>query len=392
MTAPQVVNVGARPLPAMVAALSLNAMLGSLYAWSIFVLPVERELGVMRAQSSAVFATAFIFFAIGGVVAPYTYRRVRPALLIAGAAASCAAGLLLAASASGLTALVLGYGLLFGFGSGFAYCTTLQLVNVALPHRRGLATGAGIAAFAIGSILATVVLAPAIDMMGVRGTFMALATTFVAVGLAASVLTAISGIVLPGLARWVGKADGTGPGVFPFLWAGFFLAAAAGVMAIGHAAAIVSHYGGAAALAVLGTVLINIGNAGGRLGAGWVTDHRPPGHVAAAAHACGLTAFALLLLWPGAPAAVVALALLGLSYGAASAVYPACLSLYFGAESFGRYFGPLLSAWGVAGLTAPWLAGVIFDRTGGYTLAFLIGGACALAGIVVALRIPPLKR
>ena len=134
MTAPQVVNVGARPMPAVLAALSLNAMLGSLYAWSIFVLPVERELGVMRAQSSAVFATAFIFFAIGGVVAPYTYRRVRPALLIAAAATSCAAGLMLAASASGLTALVLGYGLLFGFGSGFAYCTTLQLVNLALPE------------------------------------------------------------------------------------------------------------------------------------------------------------------------------------------------------------------------------------------------------------------
>ena len=52
------VNLGARPVPAVVAALSLNAMLGSLYAWSIFVLPVERDLGVMRAQSSAVFATA----------------------------------------------------------------------------------------------------------------------------------------------------------------------------------------------------------------------------------------------------------------------------------------------------------------------------------------------
>ena len=386
------VNLGARPVPAVVAALSLNAMLGSLYAWSIFVLPVERDLGVMRAQSSAVFATAFVFFAIGGVVAPYTYRFARPSLLIAAAAASCAAGLLLAASASGLTALVLGYGLLFGFGSGFGYCTTLQLVNLALPDRRGLATGAGIAAFAIGSILATIILARAIDLMGVRGAFMALAMTFVAVGLAASVLTAISGIALPRLMRWASQADNTGPSVFPFLWAGFFLAAAAGVMAIGHAAAIVSHYGGVAALAVLGTVLINVGNAGGRLGAGWLTDHRPPGHVAAAAHACGLAAFALLLIWPGAPAAVAALALLGLSYGAASAVYPACLSLYFGAESFGRYFGPLLSAWGVAGLSAPWLAGVIFDRTGAYTLAFLVGGACALAGIVVALRIPPLRR
>jgi OFA family oxalate/formate antiporter-like MFS transporter len=41
----------------------MNLALGSLYAWSVFVLPLEKEFGWTRAQTSWVFTIAIVFFA-----------------------------------------------------------------------------------------------------------------------------------------------------------------------------------------------------------------------------------------------------------------------------------------------------------------------------------------
>ncbi len=58
-----------------------------------------------------------------------------------------------------------------------------------------------------------------------------------------------------------------------------------------------------------------------------------------------------------------------MSAGLISGAYPSALGFYYGVVNYGRMMGRLITAWGVAGLLAPWLAGVIFDATGEYGLA-----------------------
>src|SRR5271169_7236125 len=53
----------------VVGGLSMNLALGTLYAWSIFVAPLEKEFGWKRAQTSAVFGYAVIVFALSFIVA-----------------------------------------------------------------------------------------------------------------------------------------------------------------------------------------------------------------------------------------------------------------------------------------------------------------------------------
>src|SRR5580765_3279543 len=48
---------------AIVGGVSLNLALGSLYAWSVFVLPLEKEFGWNRAQTSWVYTIAIVCFA-----------------------------------------------------------------------------------------------------------------------------------------------------------------------------------------------------------------------------------------------------------------------------------------------------------------------------------------
>jgi MFS family permease len=115
----------------------------------------------------------------------------------------------------------------------------------------------------------------------------------------------------------------------------------------------------------------------------------PVRRVVMSAHLIAALALAALLLMPVAPVAVAALALVGLSYGLLSGAYPSALSYYYGTVNYGRMMGRLITAWGVAGLCAPWLAGAIFDARGGYGLAVALALAGALVAALVSLRLPP---
>lgn len=374
---------------ALAAAAVFNPALGSLYAWSIFVSPLEQRLGVSRSDLSGVFSIAVVCFTLGMGFAPAAYRLMATPGLVAAAAGMCGLGLGLAAWTPGLVALGLGYGVLFGLGNGFGYSVMLQAVNLALPHRRGLANGFGIGLFAAGSILFAPAFGWSVGAFGVQATLAGMAALFAAVAVAAASLLAASRISVQAAAslRMEGETE-RGPALFWVIWVGFLLGAGAGLMAISQAAGIVVAYGGLPGLAVIGTTLVGVGNGLGRLVGGWLCDHLPIRRVVMGAHLIAAAALAALALFPSAAVAVVALALVGLCYGLISGAYPSALGLYYGVVNYGRMLGRLITAWGVAGLLAPWLAGVIFDATGGYGLAVSLACSGAALGFLVSIALP----
>lgn len=374
---------------ALAAAAVFNPALGSLYAWSIFLSPLEQQLGLPRSDLSGVFSIAVVCFTLGMSFAPAAYRLMATPGLVAAAAGVCGLGLGLAAWAPGLIVLGLGYGVLFGLGNGFGYSVMLQVVNLVLPHRRGLANGFGIGLFAAGSILFAPVFGWAVGAFGVQATLGGMAGLFAAVAVAAAALVAASRVSVQAAAslRMEGESE-HGPALFWVMWVGFLLGAGAGLTAISQAAGIVVAYGGLPRLAVIGTTLVGAGNGGGRLVGGWLCDHLPIRRVVMGAHLIAAAALAALALFPSVAVAVAALALVGLSYGLISGAYPSALSFYYGVVNYGRMLGRLITAWGVAGLLAPWLAGAIFDATGGYGLAVSLAGSGAALAFLVSIALP----
>src|SRR5216683_2214911 len=61
-----------------VGGLLMNLALGSLYAWSGFVAPLEKEFGWKRAQTSSVFGWAVIVFAIAFILAGRLQDKLGP--------------------------------------------------------------------------------------------------------------------------------------------------------------------------------------------------------------------------------------------------------------------------------------------------------------------------
>ena len=126
-----------RPWAAVAAVTVLTLPLGSIYAFSVFLHPIEAALGLSRSSLSFVFGLATVGFTLGMNLAPPLYGRASPAVLTMAAAAVAAAGIVLAALAEGLPMLLLGYGLVFGVAGGSAFILLQQAANLLIRSRLG---------------------------------------------------------------------------------------------------------------------------------------------------------------------------------------------------------------------------------------------------------------
>jgi OFA family oxalate/formate antiporter-like MFS transporter len=380
---------GRRAWRAIAAATALNAPLGSLYAFSVFLQPLEALLGLTRADLALVFALAAAGFGGGMILAPAVYGAASTPLVVVACAVASALGIALAATAGGLAQLAIGYGVLFGVGGGAAYILVQQMVNLAVTSRHGLVNGYVVSLYPAGAMIAAPVFGWAIRGFGVRATLGGFAAVLALSGLVAAWLAARSGVTLAAATAVVALgADERRRPVFWRLWLVFFLAASAGLMVLSQAAGIITAYGGAAPLAVYGTTFITATIAAARLGGGWMVDSLAIPTVAAGAHAVALVGNVALTLWPGPEVSVLALALVGLGYGLISGVTAAAVAVYWRRALYGRMAGRIYMAWCAAAIVLPVIAGRLFDLTQGYGAAVLIAGGGNVLGIFVALGLP----
>jgi MFS family permease len=371
------------------AATALNAPLGSLYAFSVFLRPLEALLGLGRAELALVFAMASGGFGAGMMLAPYAFGRASTPLLVLSCALAGALGIGVAATAGGFVQLALGYGVVFGLGGGAAYIVAQQAVNLAVTRHRGLVNGYVVALYPAGAMIAAPVFGWSIQAFGVRATLGGLAGVLAVSGSLAAWLIARAHVTL-GAAVGAAALDEAERRRAEFwrLWIVFFLAASAGLMVLSQSAAIITAYGGAPALAVYGTTFLAGCIAVARLGGGWMVDWLTIPAVAVGAHAVALIGNLALTLWPGPGVAVLSLTLVGLGYGVISGLTAAAVAVYWRRALYGRIASRIYLGWCAAAIILPVTAGYLFDVTKGYAVAILIAGGGNALGILVALGLP----
>ena len=370
----------------------LNLPFGTLYAFSVFLNPMEALLGVSRAQMSFVFALATVTLTVGMNIAPRLYRVVHPAALTLACAACSAAGLGLTATADGFAQLVVGYGLLFGLGAGVAFTSMQQCVNAVLVAASGAVNGYVVSLYPLGAMIGAPVFGWSIGAVGLRVTLWWLAAAVLAGGVVAMALLRAAAIDVRGQASAEAAAGDPQWRLFLLLSGMFFFAAAAGLMVMSQAAGIVQAYGGRTALALGATTFITGAIAAARIGGGWLVDRYAVPHVAMFANAWSLAGALALTAWPGPLMAVPALAMIGMGYGLVSGLTAGAIARYWERAAFGRVAARLYIAWCVAAVSLPVLAGWLYDRTLGYGAAVAIAAAFNVAGLVVASRLPAARR
>jgi hypothetical protein len=384
---------GRAPRRALWAAGILMAALGVFHAWSVLVEPLQDELGLSRSAVSAVYALATVVFAASLLAEPATHRRAGAVVVATGSALLAAAGLALSAVPAAW-AVFAGYGVLFALANGLGYGLAVHVAATLGGRSTGAAAGAMVAAYALGGTVLAPPLSVAARDAGVAASFLGLAAVMAAVAVAQVVLLRpVAGVVPDPAPR--GRAEGTrteSDRRFWLLWAAFFGASAAGLVVIGHAAAIVASVGGGAAALTLGTALAAGGNGVGRLAAGGLCDRLGVRAVLAGAGVLAAVALLALAALASAPAAVGALAVAGVAYGATAVAVPVGAARYFGPDRATAVFGRIFTAWGVAGLVAPVAAGAAYDAAHDYRGVLVALGAAAAMAAAAGAALPPDRR
>jgi OFA family oxalate/formate antiporter-like MFS transporter len=379
---------------ALVAATLLNLPLGSVYAFSVLLRPLEQDLGIPRSALSLVFGVATAGFTVGSVAAAFLYRAAPAPILVFASALVAAVGVTVAAMAHGLPQLLLGYGVVFGTGGGVAYILLQQGVNMLVTRRRGLVNGYIVSLYPMGAMIATPAFHACNEAYGWRTTLAGLAAVLLTCGTAAALLAWHSGarLAVPaGAGRAATRPAPLGLTFFK-LSATFFLAASAGLMVLSQAREMIATYGGATALAVAATTVLTGAIAAARIGGGWLVDRLAVPHVMCAAHALALGGGLLLTLFPAPATAVLGLGMIGVGYGFVSGSTAGGIGLYWPAADYGRVAGRTYIAWCLAAICLPVLAGYLFDVTRSYGWAILIAAGANLTGMATALTMPRRER
>src|SRR5882762_7236127 len=173
----------------VVGGLSMNLALGTLYAWSVFVAPLEDRFGWHRADTSMVFMIAVIVFALSFVVAGRIQDKYGPLGCSLAGGILVSLGFYLCSYTTSLNYLYVCFGVIGGLGNGFGYATPIPVMAKWFPDKRGLAVGLAVGGYGAGSAifgpLAQLKLIPA---YGLPATFQILGGIFLVMTMVGAVL------------------------------------------------------------------------------------------------------------------------------------------------------------------------------------------------------------
>ncbi len=360
----------------------ITLVFGSIHAFSVFIIPLEDSLGTSRSKISLIYSCALVCLTLAVLFGYKTYTLLSAPRLIVVTCLFAALGTLIAGQSSSYGLIFLGYALIFGAANGVGYGFALQLSAQAMPGKKGLAMGTVTACYAVGAALAPTVFNYGLSTGGVSLAMGLASITFITTGVLSYVLLKRSAAEFKG-EEYIGLAKS-----FPFkpqflLWLAYGTAVAAGLMIIGHATAIIHSIGGTTRQAILAVSLIAIGNMLGGLIAGWLADQIKIKILLILLPLASALIACLISITENSQSLLYGLAIIGFCYGAVIAIYPVMILSMFGSLASSRIYGRVFTAWGLAGLLAPWFAGYLFDLSGSYQFSLRIACLVSLLSVVV---------
>jgi MFS family permease len=147
------------------ASIAIHLCIGSVYAWSIYNLPLTRTLGVVASAADDwvlsdvvwIFTVAIVFLGLSAAFAGKWLEEVGPRAV--GVVAACCWGGGYMVGAVGILThqlwmIYLGYGAIGGVGLGLGYVSPVSTLIRWFPDRRGMAAGMAIMGFGGGAMIA----------------------------------------------------------------------------------------------------------------------------------------------------------------------------------------------------------------------------------------------
>jgi OFA family oxalate/formate antiporter-like MFS transporter len=391
----------------IVGGLCMNLALGAVYAWSIFVAPLEKEFGWKRADVSTVFTILVFVFGLTFIAGGRLQDKNGPFWISVTAAMLNALGFFMCAFTNSLAWMYFWLGVVAATGQGFGYATPIPVMSKWFPDKRGLAVGLAVAGYGGGSaIFGPLGGSWLIPTYGWRTTFMVFGVIFFGMTMVGAFLlkNPPSGWRPEG---WIpaqaskaaaSKYDFTPTEVlrtpgFYLLWIAYALGTSAGLMVISQLVPFARSRGIPLGLATTAIFVGAAGNACGRIFSGWLSD--TIGRLNTLRLMIGISILAMPVLYH-VGASVGALYVLVFAvyycYGTQLSVNASTAADFWGTRNVGANYGLLFTAWGVAGIIGPIIGGRLFDTYKDYQAAFYTAAViCTIALVSEVLARRPVE-
>lgn len=377
----------------VISSLVMMLLMGTVYSYSVFRLPIEQEFQIGTLQSGLPYMTSLFFYALsmmisGRFLKPTTLRRM---VLIG--TLLVASGWLLSSVTSSFVMLILTYGVLLGTGVGMVYGVPIYMAQKLFPQKSGLMAGIILLGFGMSPLITAPLANLLINSIGLSQTFMIFGLLTLIIQLPLSfvfILNEYQGFKKEPIERDVQVV------LKPFkrIYAMFVIATTIGLMMIGLSYQIgVVYYGFQEGEVTLSLSLFALGNGIARPIFGKIMDKK--GFHVATRISLGLMMLASFigLLNQGEHLVlyIVSYGLFWFNLGAWLAIVPATIKQFYGVKHYSKKYGLMFTAYGVGSIIGTLISGFIMDILKGTTYLYILICIMIIISSIIAWKTQAIK-
>ncbi|MBD2667547.1 OFA family MFS transporter [Arthrospira platensis FACHB-439] len=371
--------------------------LGTVYSWSIFRTPLEKDLDLTATESLLPYTVALVFYALMMPITGFYIPKFGTRATTAVGGFIVGLGYILSSFADNIITMTIAYGVIAGTGVGITYGVPMVVSARWFPDKKGLAVGLTIIGFGLSPLITAPLAKALIDSYTVRPTLRVLGIAFMVI------ILAIANIMKLPPQDWqpTQKVATTSviptPVVYPpkmlksrsfyGLWICYIIGAFVGLSAIGISSPVGQEIIEIDPRWAAGSVsLFALFNGVSRPLFGWLSDRFPPRYVAIASYTLILIACILMVNAQSGQIVtyLIAFCLFWFCLGGWLALAPTTTLRLFNPDDYAQNYGIVFTAYGIGALLGTLVAGSIRDWFGSYTYAFYPMGILAIIGTIVA--------
>jgi MFS transporter, OFA family, oxalate/formate antiporter len=407
------VNIKNKGWSVTFAGTGINLALGILYTWSIFKAYIKDSIGTggegafnWNIESlNDPYSVCCLVFAFAMILAGKCQDKFGPRVTAFIGGILVGLGFIWVSQTTSYVAWILGFGVLAGTGIGFGYsAATPAALKWFPPAKTGLIAGLVVSGFGLASVYIAPLAKYLLVSWGIQGSMLFFGIAFMIVVCALSMVLAnppedfvpgnvpaVVGSPVKQISAVINipASEMMKTAAFYKLWLIYFVGSGAGLMVIGSVAGMAKKSMGDMAFLVV--ALMAIGNAGGRIVAGMLSDR-----IGRKATLIIMLGFQALLMFAGvvivgtsssAVLLVILASLIGFNYGTNLSLIPSFTKDLWGLKNFGMNYGIVFTAWGVGGFVMSRLSQMLYAQSGNYNYSFVAAGLLLIAGVVLTITL-----
>ena len=384
---------------------------GSIYVWSVFASSMTEYfnnvlgLNLTSGDLVIVYTVANSLSPISMISGGWINDRLGPKKVVLLGAVMYGGGMIASGFATGVTYLIVSYGLITGLGIGLIYGTAISTAVKYFPDKRGLIGGITTAIYGMSSVVLPPIVTFIVGKADATVAFKILGVVF----LAAIIICALilepcpEGYIPAGYVPAVNRAGGKDmewkamikTPVFYVMMLLLMSGAFSGMMITSQTSAVAQNMiGMTAAAASTAVSVLALFNAGGRVVAGYVSDKI--GRINTLTITCAISIIGLMSLYLSGNGTTfsfyLGISIVGLCFGAIMGVFPGFTADQFGARNNSVNYGIMFVGFAFAGYFGPQIMSSIYGQTGQYQNAFLIACGLNVAGVILTFIYRKLKK